>query len=87
MRGEDLWADYLVAPGPAPVSIRTSEFGGLGGGRGKLRGGGGQVNGASELTTWSHLDQHQPSSEFGGGFVGGAGGGAASCLRRLSRQS
>jgi hypothetical protein len=45
------------------------------------------VNGASELTTWSHLDQHQPSSEFGGGFVGGAGGGAASCLRRLSRQS
>lgn len=24
MRGEDLWADYLVPPGPAPVSIRTS---------------------------------------------------------------
>lgn len=26
MRGEDLWADYLVPPGPAPVSIRTSEL-------------------------------------------------------------
>lgn len=24
MRGEDLWADYLVTPGPAPVSVRTS---------------------------------------------------------------
>jgi hypothetical protein len=27
MRGEDLWADYLVPPGPAPISIRTSECG------------------------------------------------------------
>lgn len=25
VRAEDLWAAYLVPPGPAPVSIRTGE--------------------------------------------------------------
>jgi hypothetical protein len=45
MRGEDLWADYLVPPGPAPISVRTSEWtfflGGRGGGGGGFGGGGG----------------------------------------------
>lgn len=29
VRAEDLWAAYLVPPGPAPVSVRTGACGGV----------------------------------------------------------